>query len=169
MGYSGHASGATVITVVTIFTSIAVASTSARLWTRIRIARQPGLDDLMISIAMALSIILNACMVMQVRYGMGRHMDTLTPHELLHSLIWFYVSIPTYNSALGIVKLSVVWQCLRIFGQIDWYRRTSYALLAAIGIFTIWSVFIAIFLCQPIDHFWKPKERGKCLNRLAIW
>lgn len=100
---------------------------------------------------------------------MGRHMSTLTPHEGLHSLIWFYVSIPTYTAALGIVKLSVTFQCLRIFGKIDWSRRASIILIAAVGIFTIWTVFISIFLCQPIEHFWKPKEKGKCLNKLAIW
>ncbi|PPJ60778.1 hypothetical protein CBER1_02345 [Cercospora berteroae] len=169
MGYSGHTSGENVVIVVTLFTVIAVLCCILRLWTRLRISRQAGIDDALAGVAACLNILVNACMCMQVRYGMGRHMDSLTPNELVHSLIWFYVSIPAYIGSLGIIKLSIVYQCLRVFGHIDWFRKASIFMIALLAIFTTWSIFISLFLCRPVNHFWYPKRPGKCLNKLAIW
>ncbi|KAF2217773.1 hypothetical protein CERZMDRAFT_31683 [Cercospora zeae-maydis SCOH1-5] len=169
MAYTGHTSGANVVIVVTTFTVTAVLCCILRLWTRLRISRQAGIDDALAAVAACLNILVNACMCMQVKYGLGRHMDTLTPNELVHALIWFYISISAYTSSLGIIKLSIVCQCLRVFGHIHWYRKASIVMIITLVIFTTWSTLMNLFLCQPVNHFWHPKSTGKCMDKLAIW
>ncbi|KAK4507420.1 hypothetical protein PRZ48_001155 [Zasmidium cellare] len=87
----------------------------------------------------------------------------------MYLLLWFFISIWNYYLGLGLAKLSIVLQCLRIFGNNHRFRISAYILGTIIAVFTAYTVFITIFLCQPTSHFWHPERPGKCLNRLPIW
>ncbi|KAF2161772.1 hypothetical protein M409DRAFT_69573 [Zasmidium cellare ATCC 36951] len=162
MKLSGHASPTTVIGVVMTFTFIAAVAVALRLWTRFAISHQPGIDDLVVT----LSLIFTS---MVIRYGLGKHQDSLSDHDSMYLLLWFFISIWNYYLGLGLAKLSIVLQCLRIFGNNKRFRISAYILGAVIAVFTAYTVFITIFLCQPTSHFWHPERPGKCLNRLPIW
>lgn len=49
---SGHASPATVVGVVMTFTFVAAVAVALRLWTRIAINHQPGVDDWVVALAL---------------------------------------------------------------------------------------------------------------------
>ena len=65
MAANGHAPGSAVVGVTISFTILAFIATSLRLITRFGIVRNAGLDDLVISIAVVLSIVLTMTMCLQ--------------------------------------------------------------------------------------------------------
>lgn len=168
MAASGHASGESVVGVTVAFTILAFLATVTRLFTRIRIVHNAGADDLIIAIALALTIVLTACMCMQVKYGMGRHADSLTPYDNKYSLIWFWASVWIYYLALCFAKLSILLQYLRIFPGRQ-FRIACSILMGIIVGWTLWAFFSAVFACWPIRYFWDTSTKGACLNRLAVW
>jgi hypothetical protein len=164
----GHAPGGAVVGVIVAFTVLAFLATASRLITRLVIVRGAGIDDLIITIAMILSIALTSTMVMQVKYGMGRHADTLTANDGTYSLIWFWASVWIYYLALMFTKLSILFQYLRIFPE-KRFRFWCFTVMAVIVGWTGWAFFSALFACWPIRHFWDMTVPGVCLNRLAVW
>lgn len=100
MATSGHASGDAVVGVTVAFTVLAALATIARLVTRIGIVHSAGLDDAVILVAIVLSIALTVAMCEQVKYGMGRHADTLSDNDNVQSLVWFWASVWIYYLAL---------------------------------------------------------------------
>lgn len=106
-----------------------------------------------------------------VRWGMGRHISTLSLHESTQSQKPFYVSIWVYNLAMGCTKYSILLQYLRIFPQ-KTFRRSVYVMLGINTIYVLWTTLSAIFACWPISYFWTQigdPTGGRCLNRFAVW
>lgn len=168
MAASGHASGEAVVGVTVSFTVLAVLATVARLVTRMGIVHSAGLDDVVISIAILLSITLTVAMCQQVKYGMGRHADSLSANDNMQSLIWFWASVWIYYLALCFAKLSILIQYLRLFPEKK-FRAKCYVLITIVIGWTLWAFFSALFGCTPIRHFWDASVEGTCLNRLAVW
>jgi hypothetical protein len=90
-----------------------------------------------------------------VKYGMGRHLDTLTPYELTTSLKPFWASIVVYNLGLFLTKFSILLQYLRIFPYRK-FRILCYSLIAFIFAWSCWTVLSSIFF-------------GKCFSQWAVW
>lgn len=172
MAAGGHTSGDAVAGVTIAFTILAVMGTVLRTYTRFGLSKMGGVDDIFIVVAAVLAIAMTVTMCIQVKYGMGRHQDSLTPHELLWSNVWFWASVWIYYLALAFAKLAILLQYLRIFPQ-EMFRKVSYALMAFITAYSLWTVFSAIFACRPINYFWlqnvDPDANGQCLSRLPVW
>lgn len=56
-------------------------------------------------------------------------------------------------------------QCLRVFGSTRKFVIACYIVGAILIAFT---VFITVFLCKPVFHFWHPERPGTCLPRLPV-
>ncbi|CAK3899103.1 related to integral membrane [Lecanosticta acicola] len=168
MATSGHASSTSVVGVTVAFTVVAFVVTVLRLITRISIVRKVGLDDLVITLAVLFSIVLTVTMGEQVKYGMGRHDDTISTEDNVKNLVWFWASVWIYYPALCFTKLSILLQYLRIFPERN-VRIACYALMGLIVAWTLWAFFSALFACQPIRSFWDKSVPASCLNRLAVW
>ncbi|CAK4023370.1 Hypothetical predicted protein [Lecanosticta acicola] len=169
MTASGWASPASVLGVVFTFTPLAAICVGLRLWTRISIVRSPGWDDLCIVIAICFTLVDASCQVVKVHYGLGKHASELTPYQTYHIERAFWVATWNYYLGLGFAKLSIVLQCLRIFGRSPRFCIAAYTLGSIIAVFTLWTAFQSIFICWPIPHFWDREVPGKCLPRLALW
>ncbi|CZT21442.1 related to integral membrane protein [Ramularia collo-cygni] len=168
MPASGHASGEAVVGVTISFTVLAGLATVARLVTRIGIVHSAGLDDLVISIAIVLSIMLTIAMCQQVKYGMGRHADSLSVEDHVQSLVWFWASVWVYYLALCFAKLSILIQYLRLFPERK-FRAKCFLLIGIVIGWTMFAFFSAVFACRPIRYFWDSSIQGSCLDRLAVW
>lgn len=80
------------------------------------------------------------------------------------------ISVWNYYFGLGLAKLSIVLQCLRIFGHIPKFRKISIVLFGVMFVFMWWTVLATMFMCTPVSHFWEPEKKGgKCLPRLPLW
>ncbi|KAF2167882.1 hypothetical protein M409DRAFT_65944 [Zasmidium cellare ATCC 36951] len=165
----GHTSGAAVVAVVVTFTVIGVVLTVARLYTRKLLVHNAGIDDVFIVVGVILSILVTVTMCEQVQYGVGRHYSSLNDNDKVMSLRWFWASVFLYYSSLWAVKMSILFQYLRILPEAGFYRRACYALMAFLTAWTAWAFFSAVFACTPINSFWDMSVKGTCLDRLAVW
>jgi hypothetical protein len=59
------------------------------------------------------------------------------------------------NLSLVLTKIAVLLLFLDIFPT-AWPRRATYILITLTSLFGVWAVVTNIFLCIPIDSFWKP-------------
>ncbi|EMC99726.1 hypothetical protein BAUCODRAFT_63880 [Baudoinia panamericana UAMH 10762] len=169
MAPSGHASGAAVIVVSVLFTSLAVISTALRLFTRLSLARNAGFDDAIIAVAAVLAVGLAACTCLEIRYGVGRHQWTISFQEELAFLKTLYASIAIYNLGLYVTKLAILFQYLRIFPQRG-FRMACYGVIAATTIHANWAFWSSIFFCRPVSAYWDITiTNAKCLDRESVW
>ena len=111
---SGWASPEATLGVCFTFTALALIAYSLRMYTRVCIIRQPGWDDLCVSIAMAFTMVDAGAQVFKIKWGLTRHIKDLTPYEIINMEKSHWVAAWNYFFGLGFAKLSIVLQCLRI-------------------------------------------------------
>ncbi|KAH7161852.1 hypothetical protein EDB81DRAFT_353670 [Dactylonectria macrodidyma] len=157
-----------VIAVVSLLLSICTLMVGLRVWCR-HSKNQLGLDD-WAAVATLMSIL--ACgtaIACLTRYGLGRHVWTLSPEEVVLYLRCFWVSIFFYMTSLALVKLTLLLQYYRLMSVSN--MRTVF--LAAIVIICLWAVsqiFIMLLSCIPLQATWDPRVHGKCgPNVLTLW
>ena len=59
------------------------------------------------------------------------------------------------NLSVALTKIAVLLLFLDIF-LTAWPRRATYILIALTSLFGVWAAVTNIFLCIPIEDFWKP-------------
>lgn len=117
------------------------------------------------------------------KHGMGRHAADLPVEELVEQTRWsvestlchitakyirFWVSIWLYVTALGLSKISILMQYLRIFIA----RRTVVAIwicLAFVAAYTVQGIFVGIFQCTPPIAFWDRSVTGFCIDQVPYF
>jgi hypothetical protein len=168
---SGHTSQLALYVVTVIFTVLACLAIVARLFARTFIAKQPGSDDVLILIAGILSIAFCITTYKQTEFGMGKHIWQFPRSEYEIIAMWFWSSVWIYYAALGLTKLSILLQYLRIFPQVN-FRRACYAMIGVIAIWSLWATLSALVMCVPIHLFWTAEDffnDPRCLPRLEVW
>lgn len=99
----------------------------------------------------------------------GIHIWDTPPHDPTPALLWLYIVSLVYNPILAIVRASVLLFLLRLSGM----KRSVTVAVWVIGAFNLClmiTVFIStIFMCDPIEHYWRPEEPGTCVNQLALF
>jgi len=116
---------------------------------------------------------------------MGRHIEDIPGDELQKSLKVllpcmltlmatdrspqaFWASLIVYYLSLGLTKSSIILQYQRIFAMKK-FQITSWIIMAAVIIYTVWAVFSSIFACVPVRAFWTLNVHAKCINQKAMW
>jgi hypothetical protein len=78
-----------------------------------------------------------------------------------------WATIPTYNLALALSKISIVCQYLRVF-PVPAMQLACKIMLGVLAVYGCWTVLGSAFMCVPVQFFWGVGE-GSCMNRLAFW
>ncbi|KAF2768950.1 hypothetical protein EJ03DRAFT_252163, partial [Teratosphaeria nubilosa] len=152
------------------FTSLALTTVILRLLTRLRIVKNPGLDDILITIAMIFDIGLAVCTGVEVRHGMGRPIASLSSEDLLITFKSLYCSIIIYNVAMCFTKFSILVQYLRIFTTSKPFAIAVRLTMTAVALYEIWSIVSSIIFCWPIQAFWDHSiQNARCLSKEAVW
>ncbi|KAK0662726.1 hypothetical protein DIS24_g1671 [Lasiodiplodia hormozganensis] len=155
-------------TVVTM-TVLAFVILSARLAIRTCVVKSFGADDWFVISAMAFTIVMAAMMLLQVHHGLGMHTWEVSQLNQMELSKYFYVSVIFYNGAVGLVKISILLQYLRIFA-IKKMQLACRIVLVLNSLFTLETVIISVFDCTPIPFFWdKSIKGGHCVNFGAMW
>jgi hypothetical protein len=84
--------------------------------------------------------------------GFGQHILFLIGN-IEPTMIWFYITNAAYTTTSVVIKLSLLFQYMRLFRE--GYRRTL--TLALLALVTLWGgafVFMAWFPCFPVHGFW---------------
>ncbi|KAK2737069.1 hypothetical protein FQN55_001281 [Onygenales sp. PD_40] len=156
------------ITIVIIFTILALIAVALRGITRFWILKSHGWDDIFIGIAMIGSIATGICQCQQVRYGSGKHVQYVTEFETMMSLKYLFFSIHFYNTGLCATKAGILLLYRRIFT----YRSMnilSTAAMVLVACYWITVIVSGILMCIPVDAFWTGIEPKKCVDQFKLY
>ncbi|KAJ5114991.1 hypothetical protein NUU61_000750 [Penicillium alfredii] len=160
-----------VLAITTTFTSLAVVIVALRLWTRFRLAKTPGWDDLLIGGALIVDLAFFAFVLGERHYGLGKAFSALHPRQMQKQLLFLWLSIPFYNLTLILTKFSALFLFLRIFRS-HAFLIPTYTIMAFLMVSGLWIVLSAFFFCVPIHDFWSlsPKaHKDHCLPGAPVW
>ena len=197
----GNAPPSAVVAVTVVMSSLASVITTIRMYARFGVSKNAGRDDAFIIAAVVSGVSCCArilanlsqlfswattiCMIAQVEHGLGTHIWTLKPHELLLNLravsdssgvsskswltrVQYWAMIIVYNLSLLCTKMSILCQYLRIFPQKS-VRMATYTVIGIVVAYAIWRFFSAVFTCNPPAAFWDHSIKQKtCQDRLAL-
>ncbi|EAW24072.1 uncharacterized protein NFIA_036440 [Aspergillus fischeri NRRL 181] len=166
--------GALIVNIVCL--SFAFVVTLLRLYTRLKITYSPGLDDVLIVIALGFAIAMCAVTSLAtVRYGWNRHMWDVPPTWLSTVSKLNLVFQILFSLASSVTKLSLLWFCKRLLGagSKGLYRTYNWCLIGGMAFVSLsCALFLlfSIFQCNPIHAYWDlaPTYPYKCLNDGAI-
>lgn len=165
---SNHTSGTALVAVIVTFTVLSCTVTGLRLYSRLIVVKNPGLDDAFNLLAAIGSIAVTVTMCQQVRHGGALHWATLSDYDKMMMTMWFWASVWIYYCSLCLVKVSILLQYLRVFPSKK-FRMVTFALMFVVVGYSLGTMFSSIFICTPIRRFWNPTVDGSCLNETAVW
>ncbi|USP80948.1 uncharacterized protein yc1106_08222 [Curvularia clavata] len=155
--------------IVLAFTLVSGLVVFLRLFTRLVISKNAGLEDACIVLAMIFSLALTVLITEQVMNGLGEHSSNLEKNKLDILLKAFWASVWVYNLTLTTIKVSILTQYLRIF-PIHSFRIICFVVLGLVVAYGAWAVSSSVFICNPVAFSWdKSIIGGSCLNQLTIW
>ncbi|KAK6432657.1 hypothetical protein LTR95_011172 [Oleoguttula sp. CCFEE 5521] len=166
-------------------TALATIAVALRWYTRWKISRCLGRDDVVILFSMVsdycakrfgastneITQILTWCMCAiigaELHEGMGVYSNSrMIDHPHLAKLAVSNNDI--WALAVNATKASILVQYLRIFS--DRVTRTCCWILMAMLVPAVtWAIFGGTFLCRPVAKLWNPDLPGTCLSAEAYW
>ncbi|KAJ5624159.1 hypothetical protein N7510_000468 [Penicillium lagena] len=153
------------------FTCLATFVVAVRLWTRFRLVKSPGWDDMLILAAMILSLVFYAFIMVERHYGMGHVMKDLSEEQKARMMQFLWLSIPFYNASLIFSKLSALVLYTRIFRNRT-FRLVVKIFAGCLIVAGLWMVVSAFVFCIPIHDFWslsRKVRRAHCLRADIVW
>ncbi|KAI1202541.1 hypothetical protein F5X97DRAFT_213151 [Nemania serpens] len=133
-------------------------------------SHQFGLDDILVCIAMVLSILETIATYMFIKTNfIGIRWQDVPPHDPIRGLIWNYAVAILYNPILALAKTSLLLLLLRLFGQkagvkrfIAWVNRANIGMMIAV-------FFATVVQCIPVQKTWQPSLEGTCIDRKILF
>lgn len=168
-------------------TILALACVVVRMYTRLKVSRSVGWDDYTTLAAMVCSInghfalhaltliqvvllVTMSLIVVQVHYGVGRHLFRLSVENIVHSGLYYHIVELLYIPGSALIKISACLFLLRIMahGTSRALRLAVYFLMAVILILSLATGFTIIFRCLPVKAGWDIRIHGKCFSYAQI-
>ncbi|KAK8001628.1 hypothetical protein PG991_013850 [Apiospora marii] len=133
--------------IIVFFTVIAFIAFSLRVWTRLRVTRQWGLDA-------------------KLGYFGWHKQDVPPDFDPSPGLWWFYLSQIFYNPILALVKCSVLVFILRVGGLRTGVRRACFGLITFTALQAVAIFFAVLLQCVPIEANWNmaAKADARCID-----
>jgi len=144
-----------------------------RVYTRLYITRQFGLDDYLLVVANGFLLSLGVVVWIGISVGGGRHSEHLSGDQLvmLRRLIW--VSELLYSLTVGVIKVSILALYIRIFPS-KRFGTVAYSLIGFNVLMTTAFFLVLLFQCLPLKAAWNlgfagiVDGRTKCVNEVAL-
>ncbi|PVH67739.1 hypothetical protein DL98DRAFT_637722 [Cadophora sp. DSE1049] len=136
-----------------------------RFLARARILRNIGSDDWTMLIALVFAILTSVTGTIAASYGMGRHIVSLEPWQIMKGLKFVWFARIFTQSSFGFVKLAIALLYLRVFSVSRSYVLFIYGTIAFNFIVTtIWGVMT--IKCIPASANWDTSRlpTAKCIN-----
>ncbi|KAH7131837.1 hypothetical protein B0J11DRAFT_428035 [Dendryphion nanum] len=150
-----------------IFTALAFTSLCLRLYTRQRILRNLGADDIAIVIAQILSFGVTIATIVQLAIGgLGRHTEFASRDELLAGLKAMYSNLLIYNVAQLVTKISFLIQYRRLFPTAGIRAACLYGMVF-LAVWGFIQLFITAFSCIPLEII-VPKWKNRCIPTFPV-
>ncbi|CAM1506170.1 Fc.00g058110.m01.CDS01 [Cosmosporella sp. VM-42] len=147
------------------FTILAIIFVVLRIFTRLWLVRNIGVDDafIVVSALGTLGFLIGA--LEQIRYGLGEPVDLKTLSKTIQATV---ASVIAYTICHLAVKLSISFQCLRIFESTVVARRIFISLIVFLCIYGTMCLLMTIITCWPVAKYWDDSIPGKCMDSRAL-
>lgn len=150
------------------FFTISTVSVVLRMYTRKKLLRFVGTDDIAIIVAQILSLGVTATTIYQTaKGGLGRHVETLTGAEIREGYKGLMSNVLVYNAAQIFTKVSFLIQYRRLFPSDTIQAICKYGLFF-LGIWGFAQVFITAFACDPLTQL-NPALKGHCITTKIVF
>ncbi|KAL4794517.1 PTH11-like integral membrane protein [Aspergillus venezuelensis] len=147
---------------------LSVSAVSLRLYARFGVIRRSGWEDWFILTSLVFAIVYSSLAITRYRLGLGEQHDDSMQENVEKQLKCLWISIPMYNTCLGLAKVSLIFQYLRLFPS----HRFGIICYVVLGVVVLWSTFAiisAFLVCLPVARFWDQKLPGDCLPFETLW
>ncbi|KAL1844450.1 hypothetical protein VTK73DRAFT_2528 [Phialemonium thermophilum] len=140
-----------------------------RLFVRVKIVRLTGWDDLFVSLYLVFTSVASISFLATINYGAGRHFLLLTLGDVKKYLELFYVLNINLNLAATFIKLSLLFQFLRIFDRGTWPYRASVVGIVLVSLWGITFIVLSLFPCTVVSDAWNILARdARCWGYASI-
>ncbi|OHF03866.1 hypothetical protein CORC01_00728 [Colletotrichum orchidophilum] len=157
-----------VIGVACFVLSVAFLAVSIRVYTRVLVIRQFGIDDWASVFAFLLVLGCGLAVALNTRNGLGRHVYFLTSEQIQAYNMTFYVTIVFYNAALSGIKMTFLFQYYRVLA-VQKMKKVFLAAMVIVGAWSISQILVEIFICTPIAAGWDKSIKGSCIPNYPQW
>ncbi|OBT61571.1 hypothetical protein VE03_08942 [Pseudogymnoascus sp. 23342-1-I1] len=170
-----------IVGVVGAFYFLALIFVSLRVYVRVLMVRDFGVDDgLIVVVAVsisslpgfssptrhniadfrdamqALAFLSWLCLVLQIPYGLGRHGLTIpVDHRIKFEHISFWKTVLSDGFAMGLLRISIAISLLRLNRDLKWYRWSLYTTMAFVVAYSIQAIAWLFVYCKPYSGWWE--------------
>ncbi|CAG7953442.1 unnamed protein product [Penicillium nalgiovense] len=162
MAGANGSQGPMVVGVSVAFAALTFVVLALRLFSRIFVLGQMGMDDYLIVFACAFSWAFIAATLVAVKHGLGKHIEDVDQTKMVDYSFAVWLSSMFYLATLGFIKTSVLCFYTRLGDR--YLTRLSWVMLGIIMAQAISFVLVAAFQCQPISMAWTGTGPGKCVD-----
>ena len=147
-----------------IFLTLVTLSIGIRLWSRVKVKYQSGMDDVMIVLAYVFTIGMTAVVLLANRnYGWNRHLWDVPVHMIEQANRIAFVAKIMFTLASSFTRLSLIFLYYRLIRDtsLRWYSWALHASLAFNIVILISFVLLVVFTCMYVSarECGLPKER----------
>ncbi|RDW71688.1 hypothetical protein BP5796_07722 [Coleophoma crateriformis] len=157
-----------VIVTSAVLAPLAITAVTLRLIARFRVTRAGSVDDCILFVGLLSVLTCIASVCSQVLFGLGQHLETISPEDLERFFISFWISIISYAISVAATKTSIIFQYFRFLTK-PGPRIACWVILFVVNTYGLFAVFATIFMCNPVQGFWRPAIAKSCLTKDAVW
>ncbi|KAL6154291.1 hypothetical protein ACJBU6_07559 [Exserohilum turcicum] len=163
---------ATILGITIAFLGVAILTVCLRLWVRLK-DRLWGWDDFFVVLAAIASFVGDIMVCRMPKDGLGLHLWTLDWTHLVNYFKHIYSTNAAYAASSTLIKLSILFQYLRLFAETapststriyHLSRRLTWGMIAVCSAWGLTFFPLALFSCRPIAKNWDPLVPGKCIG-----
>ncbi|KAI0101073.1 hypothetical protein F4814DRAFT_104556 [Daldinia grandis] len=132
-----------------------------RLYIRFFVLRAKGWDDYFVLLYLVSGLIGGISLCVAPQYGLGQHFVTLDYDGMQSYLKVFYVTNASYNMSATLIKMSLLFQYLRVYHS-GGLRTTCIVMLIIVSIWGAVYSFMGWVPCFPVSGYWNMGIGAKC-------
>ncbi|KAK3381757.1 hypothetical protein B0H63DRAFT_476569 [Podospora didyma] len=143
-----------VLAIIIIFMSLSWVCALGRLYVRLFIIFSPGWDDVFLVLYLLSTTAGSVFICLLTEWGLGEHFLKLSIPTMQGYLFRFYIGNATYAMSTSLIKISLLFQYLRVIEKGTWLRKLCVGSIVVIFLWGLAYSFMAWVPCIPINSFW---------------
>ncbi|KAL2257016.1 hypothetical protein VTK26DRAFT_773 [Humicola hyalothermophila] len=163
-GWAEENKGPLILTVTGIMTGVAFLFVFARIYSRLISLGRLGVDDYIVIICIVLSISYVGLAAAAIKYGAGRHLDTLPPENVPKAIYYTVVSFVPGVSSFTLPKFAVVILLAKLLDPGPWHRRVMWLISTLYFLLSAGMLVINFAQCSPASAQWNGPH-SQCWDR----
>ncbi|KAK6223000.1 hypothetical protein QIS74_03845 [Colletotrichum tabaci] len=144
----------TVLGVVISFAVLSWVCVAYRIHVRAKVVQSMGWDDVFVMLSSLLTTAGSVAICVATEFGMGKHIYYLSADQVQNYLRTFYVANASYVLSTAFIKISLLFQYLRIFDQPSFSRRLCIFTIIFTSLWSLTYSFLGWVPCLPVRAYW---------------